>query len=76
MEEQLVNKNLSSELIGQVCSAIMDTGFVGSADDYVKHFYGKPFVDLTTYEAEMIIRTLGNKPGCLFNTPEGNYDKT
>jgi hypothetical protein len=70
-----INKNLTPKLIEEVCCVIMETGFVGNADEYVKQFYGKPFVDLTTCEAEMIIRTLGNKPGTLLNTKEGGYDK-
>jgi hypothetical protein len=43
----------------------MDTGFVGNAEDYVKTFYGKPFEELTVCEAEMIVRNLSDKPGCL-----------
>jgi len=59
---------LSSELLAEVCSVIQDTGFVGSAEAYVKQFYGKTFAELTVNEAEMIVRTLKNKPGCLNNT--------
>ena len=61
---------LSFELLGQVCSVILDTGYTDSAEDYVKQFYGKPFSELTVCEAEMIIRTLGTKPGCLSETPK------
>ena len=57
---------LPFDLLGQVCSAIQDTGFVGSADGYVQQFYGKSFADLTVCEAEMIVRQLENKPGCLY----------
>ncbi len=57
---------LPFKLLGDVCSVIQDTGFVGSAEDYVQQFYGKSFAELTVNEAEMIVRTLGNKPGCLF----------
>lgn len=57
---------LPFNLLCQVCSVIQDTGFIGSAEDYVKEFYGKPFADLTVCEAEMIVRQLGTKPGCLY----------
>ena len=65
MENQGLNK-IPSDLSNKVCVVIMDTGFIGSADDYVKTYYGKPFSELTVNEAEMIVRTLGNKPGCLY----------
>ena len=48
----------------EVVSVIMDTGFLGNAETYVQQFYGKSFDELTTYEAEMIVATLKNKPGC------------
>jgi hypothetical protein len=69
--EKLSQKShqLPFNLLSQVCSVIQDTGFIGSAEDYVKQFYGKPFAELTVCEAEMIVRTLGNEPGCLY---EGN----
>ena len=76
MEESGINKNLTPKMIEEVCCVIMETGFVGSADDYVKKFYGKEFVELTQVEAEMIVNNLQNKKGCLFNTQEGGYDKT
>ena len=75
MEESGINKNLTPKLIEEVCIVIQETGFLGSAESYVKKFYGKEFVDLTQVEAEMIVNNLQNKKGCLFNTPEGNYDK-
>ncbi|RPH41486.1 MAG: hypothetical protein EHM87_19575 [Burkholderiales bacterium] len=53
------------ELKTQVCSVIMDAGYIGSAEDYVKQYYGKSFDELTVCEAEMIVRQLKNKPGCL-----------
>jgi len=56
---------LPFELFREVCSVILDTGYAGSAEEYVQEFYGKPFAELTVCEAEMIVRTLGNKPGCL-----------
>ena len=61
--------DLSLELKAEVCSVILDTGFISSAEDYVKQFYGKSFDELTVCEAEMIVRTLSTKPGCLY---EGN----
>lgn len=65
MDNQEKPHNLPFKLYGEVCSVIMDTGFIGSAEDYVQQFYGKPFAELTVCEAEMIVRMLGNKPGCL-----------
>jgi len=62
---------LPFDLLGKVCSVIQDTGFVGSAEEYVKQFYGKEFSELTICEAEMIVRTLADKPGCLSETKEG-----
>lgn len=53
------------KLSDEVCSVIQDTGFLGSAEQYVRKYYGKSFADLTVCEAEMIVRTLGSKPGCL-----------
>jgi hypothetical protein len=44
----------------------MDTGYVGSAEEYIKEFYNKEFDELTTCEAEILVRTLENKKGCLF----------
>ena len=65
MDTPGINKNLTPKMIGEVCCVIMETGWLGNADEYVKQFYGKPFVELTMCEAEMIINTLQNKPGCL-----------
>lgn len=65
---------LSFKLKAEVCSAIQDTGFIGSAEEYVRTFHKKEFGELTVCEAEMIVRTLGNKPGCLYGTKEGGYD--
>ena len=76
MEESGINKNLTPKMIEEVCCVIMETGHGGSADDYVRQFYGKPFVELTACEAEMIIRQLGTKPGCLFEAGEREHDKT
>lgn len=56
---------LPFNLTMEVCSVIQDTGFIGSAEDYVQKYYGKPFSELTVCEAEMIVRTLSNKKGCL-----------
>jgi hypothetical protein len=61
--------------LGEVCSVIQDTGFIGSAEDYVKEFYGKPFAELTIWEAEMIVRNLSSKEGCLHGTKEGGYEE-
>ncbi len=57
---------LPFELLCEVCSIIQDTGYIGSAESYIKEFYGKDFSQLTACEAEMIVRQLGNKPGCLY----------
>lgn len=57
---------LPFKLLGQVCSVIQNTGFIGNAEDYVRQFYGKGFEELTVNEAEMIVRQLGGKPGCLY----------
>jgi len=64
---------LPFDLLGKVCSVIQDTGYLGSAEDYVKQFYGKEFSELTVCEAEMIVRNLSDKPGCLHGTKEGGY---
>ena len=53
-------------LKAEVCSVIQDTGFIGNPSEYIKTFYGKAFEELTTVEAEMIVRQLGTKPGCLY----------
>lgn len=57
---------LPFKLMAEVCSVIQDTGFIGNASDYIQTYYGKSFAELTVCEAEMIVRTLGTKPGCLF----------
>ena len=57
-----------------VVNVIMQTGFLGNAEDYIKQFYGKAFDELTVNEAEMIVRNLSDKEGCLFNTTEGGYN--
>ena len=78
MSEQMIDwtvYKIPSKLLAEVCSVIMDTGFVGNAEDYVQKFHKVPMSELTVCEAEMIVRTLGDKKGCLFNTAEGNYDK-
>lgn len=56
---------ISPELMKEVCSVILDTGFSGSSEEYVKVFYGKPIEELTTCEAEMLVNQLKDKPGCL-----------
>ncbi len=58
-------EKLSFDLRSKVCVVIMDTGYVGSAEEYVKEFYNKEFDELTTCEAEILIRTLEDKRGCL-----------
>ena len=67
---------LPFELMGKVCSVIQDTGYLGSADDYIKEFYGKPFAELTVCEAEMIVRNLSGKEGCLYGTKEDGHDQS
>jgi hypothetical protein len=62
-------------LKAEVCSVIQDTGYVGSAEDYIRQFYGKGFDELTVNEAEMIIANLQDKKGCLYETKEGGYSK-
>ena len=59
-------ENLSFKLKSEVCIVIQDTGYIGSAEDYVKEFHGKLFDELTVCEAEIIVRTLSDKPGCLY----------
>lgn len=59
-------EKLSFDLRAKVCVVIMDTGYVGSAEEYIKEFYNKEFDELTTCEAEILVRTLENKKGCLF----------
>ncbi len=66
MSKSIYKSNLSLELLGEVCSVIQDLGYLGSAEEYVQEFYGKPFQELSQCEAEMIIRNLKDKPGCLF----------
>ena len=60
---------LPSELLREVCVVIQNTGYIGDAESYVQEFYGKSFDELNICEAELIIRTLKDKPGCLY---EGN----
>ena len=64
MGKEEKTSNLPPDLLEKVCIVIMDTGFAGSADEYVQQYYGKPFAELTICEAEMIVRTLSNKQGC------------
>lgn len=73
MEQSKKNK-LPFDLKMEVVVIIQDTGYVGSAEDYVKQFYGKEFLELTVNEAEMLIRNLSDKPGCLYETKEGGYE--
>jgi hypothetical protein len=49
---------LPSKLQRDLCSTILDSGCIGSAEEYVRTFYGKGVTDLTVCEAEMIIRVL------------------
>ncbi len=65
MEKSNYKSNLPFELKAEVCSVIIDTGFVGSAEDYTRQYYGKSFEELTQVEAEMIVATLKDKKGCL-----------
>ena len=65
---------LPFKLLGELCSVIQDTGFVGSAEEYIQQFYNKSFEQLNVCEAEMIIMRLKEETGKLFNTKEGNYD--
>lgn len=58
-------EKLSFNLRAKVCVVIMDTGYVGSAEEYVREYYNKEFDELTTCEAEILIRTLEDKKGCL-----------
>ena len=57
---------LPFELFTEVCSVIADTGFFGSVEEYIKTYYGKSFAQLTVNEAEVIVRTLSTKKGCLY----------
>jgi len=66
--------SLPSKLKRQVVDVIMQTGFSGNAEEYIRTFYGKAFDELTICEAEMIIGNLKDKEGCLFNTKEGGFD--
>jgi hypothetical protein len=58
-------EKLSFDLRSKVCVVIMDTGYVGSAEEYIKEFYNKEFDELTTCEAEILVRALEDKKGCL-----------
>ena len=60
----------------EVCSVIQETGFVGTANEYVKIYYGKSFEELTYVEAELIVRQLGSKPGCLYEGDPKNLEPT
>ena len=66
MEKSDYKSALSLKLLGEVCSVIADTGYLGSAEEYVREYYGKSFQELTQCEAEMIVKNLGDKKGCLF----------
>jgi hypothetical protein len=68
-----INKNLTPKLIEEVCIVIQETGFLGSAEDYIRKFYNKEFIELSVCEAEMLVNSLKDKKGCLFNTKEGGY---
>ena len=57
----------------EVVVILQDTGFLGTAEDYVKQFYGKTFEELNLNEAEMIVANLKEKKGCLVGTEEGGY---
>ncbi len=67
---------LSFELNAEVCSVIQDSGFVGTAEDYVRQYYKKEYWQLTVEQAEGIVKALKDKPGCLLNTPEGGYEQS
>ncbi len=50
----------------EAVSVIMDTGYIGSADDYCKEYYGSAFSDLSDEQIKLIIKTLKDKKGCLW----------
>jgi hypothetical protein len=60
---------LSFDLKMEVIAVIMDTGFAGSAEDYIQKFYGKEFDALSVAEAELIVQVLKDKKGCLWEEP-------
>jgi hypothetical protein len=57
----------------EVVVILQDTGFLGTAEDYIKQYYGKTFEELNLNEAEMIVANLKEKKGCLVGTKEGGY---
>lgn len=61
--------NLKMEIV----VIIQDTGYLGTAEEYVKQYYGKSFDELNLNEAEMIVANLKKRPGCLVGTKEGGY---
>lgn len=62
---------LPQNLLYETVNVILQTGFAGSAEEYVQTYYGKDLKDLTVCEAEMIVRCLKDKDGCLSTTIEG-----
>ena len=60
---------LSPKMRFDVVDVIIESGYAGCAEEYVKQFYGKTFDELTVCEAEMIIKNL--KPGDLFKPVKG-----
>lgn len=63
---------LSPKMRFDVVDAIIESGYAGCAEEYVRERYGKTFNDLTVCEAEMIIKNL--KPGDLFEPVKGEQD--
>jgi len=59
------NHKLSYETVKEFCIVVQDTGFCGSAEEYVKKYYDKPFSELTETEALFAIQYLKDKKGCL-----------
>lgn len=59
---------LATNLRMEVVSTIMDTGFHGTAEEYVQKYYSKTFDELTQCEAELMIKILRKRPGCLNET--------
>ena len=64
---------MNFKLKAEVVSVIQDTGFPGSAEEYVHKYYRKEFDELTVCEAEMIILMFKDKPGILVPKEEKNH---
>lgn len=59
-------RNISSQTLYRLCSAIMDSGFMGSADDYFREIDGRDIDLITEEEAGALIAKLEAAPGSLF----------